>query len=107
MKWGPKDYRAVALERIGEAWQLKTLDRHGLAMYVSGVAAECMLRAFHRVDAPFDEKHDIVSLFRSCDTERLGEAATERLRGPIQAIHLLWFNSFRFAHEGMLLGHLK
>lgn len=107
MKWGPEDYRAIALERIGEAWQLKTLDRYGLAMYVSGVAAECMLRAFHHVDAPFDEKHDIVTLFRSCDAERLGEGATKRLRGPIQTIHLLWLNSFRFAHERMLLGHLK
>lgn len=107
MKWGFEDYRSVALERFGQAWQLKKLEHFGLAMYVSGIAAECMLRSFHRLDAPFDEKHDIALLFRSCDTERLGEWATGRLRAPIQAIHLLWFNSFRFAHEQMLLRHLK
>jgi hypothetical protein len=107
MKWGSADYRSVALERIGEAWQLKTLERYGLAMYVSGIAAECMLRSFHREGAPFDEKHDIASLFRSCDMERLGEGAMRRLRGPIQAIHLLWLNNFRFADERMLLGHFK
>jgi HEPN domain len=102
MKWTPGDYRLTALQRIGEARRLKELERYALAMYVSGVAAECMLRAFLPADAWFDDRHDLVELFRACAGERLGEHARERLSGPIQTIHLLWLNSFRFAHDQMV-----
>jgi hypothetical protein len=106
VQWASDDYRRAALERIGEANALRRDERFALAMYVAGVAAECMLRAYHHEDRPFDERHDLVLLFGHCDLERLGDSARRRLRGPLQTIHLLWSNTFRFAPESMVRQHL-
>lgn len=75
-------------------------------MYLSGVSAECMLRAYRHPDRPFDERHDIVKLFEACDLDRLGDDARSRLRGPIQTIQMLWRNDLRYAHEEMIRLHL-
>lgn len=111
MDWRPEDYRDAALERLGEALQLlRSADaRYVMSMYAAGVAAECMLRAYHHRDRPFDERHDIVALYEACDPERLGEFsdnARRRFRGAIQDIRLLWLNSYRFASESMVRAHL-
>jgi hypothetical protein len=106
MPWAPTDYRLAARERIGEAFQLRRVDRYVVSMYLAGLAAECMLRAYHRTEAPFDARHDLRELLRSCDVDRLGEAGKARLRTPVQTIHLLWLNSLRFAHESMTRGRL-
>jgi hypothetical protein len=103
----PDDYRAAALERIGEALALhREQGRYVLSMYTAGLAAECMLRAYHRADQPFDERHDIVELFNACDLDRLGDSGRRRIRGPIQTIRQLWLNSFRFASTAMLRAYL-
>jgi hypothetical protein len=107
MPWAPRDYRLAARERIGEAFQLRRADRYVVSMYVAGLAAESMLRAYHREDAPFDERHDLRELLRSCDTDRLGEAGRARLRAPAQTIHLLWMNSLRFTHDAMMRNRLR
>jgi hypothetical protein len=41
----------------GKANALRRANLFALAMYVSGLAAECMLRAHHHRDRPFDEPH--------------------------------------------------
>jgi len=107
VRWLPNEYRLAALERIGDADGARRQERFGVAMYLAGVAAECMLRAYHHEDRPFDERHDLVLLFKDCDLERLGDDARTRLRGPIQTIHMLWRNDFRFAHEEMLRLHFR
>jgi hypothetical protein len=43
----------------------------------------------------------------SRDFERLGNAARKRLRGPVQTVHLLWQNRFRFFSEDRLRAHMK
>jgi hypothetical protein len=54
-------YVQVALERMEQAWMLSKQGEgrsYALAMYVAGVAVECMLRAFKiSRDPTFDEKH--------------------------------------------------
>lgn len=102
VKWEPEDYRHAALERIGESNALRREERFGLSMYAAGVAAECMLRAYHNSDRPFDERHDLAILIGNCDLGRLGEKARQRLRGPLQTAHLLWSNDLRFSHEVMV-----
>lgn len=106
MPWSRDDYKLAARERIGEAFQLMRADRYVVSMYLAGLAAECTLRAYHREDAPFDERHDVRELLKACDTDRLGEAGRTRLRAPIQTIHLLWLNSLRFAHDAMTRNRL-
>jgi hypothetical protein len=103
----PVDYYRAAQERMTQASLLRREEHFALAMFVAGAAVECMLRAYHPTDADFDEKHDIVQVFKGCDFERLGNAARKRLRGPVQTVHLLWQNRFRFFCEDRLRAHMK
>jgi hypothetical protein len=103
----PADYRNAALERMGDADQLKRLERYPFAMYGAGVAVECMLRAFRHPDREHAAHHDVVGHLVACDRERMGERAWGRLRGPVQSVHLLWLNTFRYADESRLRKHLN
>jgi hypothetical protein len=85
---------------------MRRAERYVLAMYLAGLAAECMLRAWHHPDLAFDERHDIVRLFDACDLDRLSDSAVRRLRGPVQVVHALWTNGYRYAHEEQVRGHL-
>jgi hypothetical protein len=60
-------YFGAGLERLRQAWTLyQEGNSYALAMYVAGVAVECMLRAFKmRKETTFDEKHDLECLFRA------------------------------------------
>ena len=102
-----EDYRRAAGERVTEAGALRRAQRYTLGMYVAGVAAECMLRAYHRADAAFDERHDVIELLKACDLERLGEPAMARLRAPVQTVHMLWNNSFRYFDERRIRAHMR
>lgn len=102
-----QDYLAVAQERASQASELRRAGHHGLAMYVAGVAAESMLRAYHRRDTDLDERHDISQLFKHADAERLGQHARKRLRSAVQTVHLLWQNRYRFFSEERLRAHIK
>jgi hypothetical protein len=62
---------------------------------------------YHRAGSDFDERHNIADLFKACDPDKLGDAAKNRLRGPIQTIHLLWQNRHRFFSQDRLRCHLK
>ena len=106
MRWTPESYRLAALERIGEANALRRAGRYVLAMCVAGAAAECMLRAWRHADIAFDDRHDVVRLFEACDLDQLSDSAVRRLRGPVQVIHALWMNGYRYAHEEQVRGHL-
>jgi hypothetical protein len=101
------DYRSAALERMGDADALKRLERYPFAMYAAGVATECMLRSFRHTDQEHAAHHDVAAHLRVCDRDRLGERAWGRLRGPVQTVHLLWLNNFRYSHESSLRKHLN
>ncbi|MCL4755922.1 MAG: hypothetical protein KJ015_37595 [Myxococcales bacterium] len=90
-----------------DAIELNSRGLHPLAMYAAGLAAECMLRAYHAPDQPLDERHDVVELLRGCELDRLGDAARGRLRGPVQTVHLLWHSLYRFADETWVRAHIK
>lgn len=76
-------------------------------MYVSGLAAECMLRAYHRTDLEFDERHDIEALLKACDFDKLDEDARSTMRDAVQTVRLLWQNRYRFFSEERLRSHLR
>jgi hypothetical protein len=63
----PDEFYVAGLERMSQAWRIYQGEAsYALAMYVAGVAVECMLRAFKlRRDPAFDEKHDLRRLFRA------------------------------------------
>ncbi len=86
---------------------LRRQGNYSFAMYAGGVAVECMLRSFRHPDRPFDEHHDVVALFNSCDEEKLGDGGRKRLRAGIQTVHQLWLNNFRYKAEERLRQYLK
>src|SRR5687768_9796258 len=65
MQFVADHYFRAALERIEDARRLYESERYGLSLYISGVSAECLLRAFHwRRDPVFDARHDLLRLYR-------------------------------------------
>lgn len=93
-----------------------------MSMYAAGVAVECMLRAFELLrDQSFDEKHDLLKLFRASgmldiDPELLKrkglsseniENHFRELQDDVMAIRTLWSNDYRYAAEARLRAHLK
>ena len=92
---------------MGDAQELKRLERYAFAMYAAGVAAECMLRSLRHQDRDHLAHHDVVAHFAACDADRLGDGGRKRLRGPVQTVHLLWLNNFRYSHEQRLRKHLN
>jgi hypothetical protein len=101
-----RDYFEASRERMNQAGQLYRSQQYSIAMYLAGVAVECMLRAFH-FDREFNDRHNIELMFGACDSEKLGAAAKVKMRGPIQTVHLLWQNRYRFFSESRLRAHIQ
>jgi len=120
-----EDYFQVGLQRMRQAWNLYNEVQGGsyaLAMYVSGVAVECLLLAFkRRRDATFDEKHDLRRLLKASGMlEFLPETLVARgmseeqvsirfreFQADLNDIYDLWSNEYRYASETRLRSHLK
>ena len=64
MEFPPEHYFQTAMQRMQQAVYLqKEGSSYALAIYVGGVAVECMLRAYKgRRDPSVDERHDLVRL---------------------------------------------
>src|SRR5690349_1773952 len=82
-----------------------------LAIYVGGLAVECLLRAFKaRHDPMFDERHNLLRLFAASgmlrvDRDRLRagnwtdaqiDAHLRALRAAVNNVYRLWSNNYRF-----------
>jgi hypothetical protein len=80
-----------------------------LAMYVSGLAVECMLRAFRLLrDPTFDERHDLWRLWKSTELANVrGEFYHEKVQSAMGTTMSLWRNDYRFRSEAALRAYLK
>ncbi len=119
----PEHYYQVAQERIAQAEHLYNEgSSYALAMYVSGLAVESLIRAFKlRRDSTFDEKHDLERLFKASgmlDVEPAILAANgvldrdsknyvRELQSALTEVARIWLNSFRFASEARMRAYLK
>ena len=103
------DYHDAAWDRINDALFLHTNGYFGLAMYASGVAVECMLRAFRLLrDTSFDERHDLWELWQNTS---LADFQTkpyfEKIHSSLGVVVSLWRNDFRFRSEDALRSVLR
>ncbi|MGO9470445.1 MAG: hypothetical protein ACLQVF_40650 [Isosphaeraceae bacterium] len=123
MDFPPEHYFQTATQRMRQARHLyQEGSSFALAIYVGGVAVECLLRAFKGLrDPTFDEKHDLLRLFAASgilrvdrtkllakhwtDTQIDGHLRT--LKVTVNEIYRLWANNYRFASEERLRSHLK
>jgi hypothetical protein len=119
----PEHYFQTATQRMRQAQHLYDEgSSFALAIYVGGVAVECLLRAFKgRRDPTFDDKHDLLRLFVASGILRADPAKLrakqwtdaqidEHLRAlqvAVNQIYRLWANNYRFASEERLRSHLK
>src|SRR5260370_42099980 len=80
MDFSPEHYFQTATQRMRQAQYLyQEGSSFALAIYVGGVAVECLLRAFKGLRNPtFDEKHDLLRLFAA-----KGSDAMARLKSPL------------------------
>jgi len=117
-------YFRASLERMSQAQQLYRLGQgyYSLAMYASGLAVECLLRAYIvKRKREFESRHDVLLLFKESgildvDPEKLKVKglSDEQIQGhqkilasSINDVFILWRNNYRFASEARLLAHLK
>ncbi|MGH7596032.1 MAG: HEPN domain-containing protein [bacterium] len=99
MQSSAKTYYRAALERIDDADLLHTEGHYAFAMYASGLAVECLLRAFRLLNDPsFDERHDLWQLWKKTALANARrESIYEKSFALMSQINLRWRNSFRFA----------
>ena len=123
MEFPPEHYFQTATQRMRQAQHLyREGDSFALAMYVGGLAVECLLRAFKgRRDPTFDEKHNLLRLFAASgmlqiDREKLRSLRwtdaeiddhLQTLRIAVNEVFRLWSNNYRFASEDRLRSYLK
>lgn len=115
-------YFHASNERIRQARHLyRAGDSFALSMYASGLAVECILRAFRwKRDPSFEGRHDLQRLFTQsgllavneeqlhskgfADSEIIQEIA--RLHAWMDSVVLLWENDLRFAPDALVRSRL-
>jgi HEPN domain-containing protein len=109
MSLSAQGYKAAAEEHVLAARELYELRRYALAFYVSGLAVECMLRAYRvRIDPVFDARHDLQRLFEDAhfghglDEQRLMAAWS-----GLATVVARWSNDHRYRGEEALRRYLK
>jgi len=106
----PEHYYEAAIERMAQARLLYRQDKcFALAMYVAGVAVECMLRAFKgKRTKTLDERHDLQVLFKSSGLlhSDWGPQPKE-VPAAVALTCRLWSNDYRYASEERLRSFLK
>jgi hypothetical protein len=123
MEFPPEHYFQTATQRMRQAQYLyQEGASFALAIYVGGVAVECLLRAFKgRRDPSFDEKHHLLRLFAASGMLRIDrdklrskhwtedqiDVHLRSLQVAVNEIFRLWANDYRFASEDRLRAHLK
>jgi HEPN domain-containing protein len=124
MEKSPEDYRQAALERIEQARANYDRKAFALAMYVAGVAVECMLRAYilrRKGKGQLETGHNILLLLSESQLKSI--AVEDKLeKGTVDSVvtryidsfeefatilSLSWANDFRYASEKRLRAELK
>ncbi len=104
-----ESYYRAALERIEDANTLLAQGRHPFAMYTSGLAVECLIRAFRVLKDPsFEERHDLRELWKKTVLADVHEEPSYTQISQARAtISILWSNNHRFSSENELKSFLK
>lgn len=103
----PHRYLEAAHHRLRDALLLHDAERYGLALYVAGVAAESVLRAYRtRNDAQFHERHDLRALLEGCNQKHFGEHRRQFMVS-IAVMNKIWQNDFRYHSHQLLMTRFR
>lgn len=109
MTFNPTHYLEASQERIKTAYKLQKDARFVAAIYLAGLAVECLLRAYRtRRNPQFDARHDLGDLLKASG---IADFIPEKRRKEL-AIHFgevwsRWKNDYRFASESRLKSRFK
>ncbi len=104
-----RDYLEAAKEHVGALSVLYDDGRYVLTMYVAGLAAECLFRAFRaKKGLPFRSDHSLDILSREAGFPQL-IAGGDRLRfdAALAELMLGWQNRYRFCSQKAIRASLK
>jgi HEPN domain-containing protein len=123
MKFTGEEYYRAGIERMRQARAVHASGTsYALAMYASGLAVECMLRAFRWTkDRSFEGRHDLEDLLKSSELLSINEKRSRdkeisedekrqsslALRASMSEVIALWHNNLRFAPETSLRAYLR
>jgi hypothetical protein len=124
MDFSADHYFRASVERMSQAHHLyrEGIGRYALAMYVAGLAVECLLRAYMvKRKREFESRHDLLLLFKESGvldvnpdklkarglTDEQIQEHQKVLKASVNTVFTLWRNNYRFASEARLLAHLK
>jgi HEPN domain-containing protein len=123
MKLTGDEYYRAGTERMRQAREIHNSGTsYALAMYTSGLAVECMLRAFRWMkDRSFEGRHDLEDLLKSSELLTINEERSRHkdssedekrrssiaLRASMSEVVALWHNNLRFAPEITLRSFLR
>lgn len=99
MYFRSKHYLEAARERVLSAFRLYESARYADAIYVAGVAVECILRAYRlRKSKEFNEKHDLVELVKgSSIADFIPMEQRQAFGASLTAVWRRWKNNYRYA----------
>ena len=109
MKLSSDDYIDGAGERIGAASAMYAQCRFVDAIYLAGVAVECVLRAFATEETnEFDARHDLSRLVKAPTIERfVGEKKRQVISASLGEVWARWKNNYRYIGDTRLRGELR
>ena len=100
-------YQASA-ERKEAAWSAFACGDYVLAMYLAGLAVECILQTIALHDNPtHDAKHDLPKWLARCRTRFQDAIKAEPVQGHWNRIARTWRNELRYLSRDGLLGYLR
>ncbi len=99
MKFRPEHYLAASQEQIDAARRLHNERHYPAAIYLAGVAVECLLLAYRtRKNPEFESRHDLRTLFKESGiAEFISQKDQRKLPAMMGEIWSRWKNNYRFA----------
>jgi hypothetical protein len=102
-------YRAAAEQHWTSLQLLYDQEHYVLALYISGVAVECMFRAFRaRINPEFDARHDLFAMARAARFASI--VSSQQLRpyaAALSAVAVRWSNNHRYRSDSAIRKWLK
>jgi len=97
-------YKEAAREHTTLAVELHAAGRYVMAHYVSGLAVECILRAYqYRVSPVFSGRHDLQALYRDAQfASFVSPGEEQKVTAALTEVARRWSNSHRYRSERAL-----
>lgn len=109
MHFRAEHYLDTARERVFSAVRLYEISRYSVAIYLSGVAVECLLRAYIlRETKEFESRHDLTDLMRkSSIADFIPPQQTREFGVYLTTVWRRWKNNYRYASISRLSSEFR